>query len=575
MSIFRTFVARAFACVLLISLFPAQAAAAKASRVNPDHELGFLLAAPDRGFMGNEEIRELFDAFASKHNAALLHVTDARTRDGAQAALAGLAKRGARKAVVLPLFYSTDEVRYSTLRRALEGKQALPLEWAPHFGASYFAVEALADRLRTLPPAQERRLLVAGSGASDQASLDRISAQLRRIAEDAGKGLDFKSIDAVVWPEPRSAEEENLRAQAQAKMREAAGAVVVQLHLARKLDSMMAFSATVKREMPAGGQLLAEESLTPLALTWMQREANRRLPLAASQVGVVIAAHGSDWHWNETMRSGLRSLESRYKVEYAFSMADAPVLERAVRRLDERGVRSIVIVRVFGRNDSFKSDIERLIGMDVEPLAGRGTREKGGHDRTHDSGGHGGHGHASASAARIRSAAVLTTAGGLDDHPLFAKVLLERAKAQSRHAAKETVILTAHGTNDDSLNEQWLALLEGIAGKMRANGGAAFREIRVATWREDWPAKREPWVARVRGWVEQASRDGDVIVIPARTNGVGPEDKLLAGLNYRLGTGFAPHPLFARWVEEQVVAGLGARVPAARRNVDATPAHHH
>ncbi|MDP3857692.1 MAG: CbiX/SirB N-terminal domain-containing protein [Stagnimonas sp.] len=570
---FRLLARRFMGSLLFVGFLTSGPALAAPPSAHADHEVGFLVAAPDRGFMGNEEIRDLFDAFAKKHNASLLHVTDARTQRSAQAALQLLAKRGAKKVVILPLFYSIDEARYAALLTALDGKQALPLEWAQPFGASYFAVEALADRLRALPPAQDRRLVVVGTGASDEASVARISAQLHRIAEHASRGLGFKRIATAVWPEPRTAKEEDLRNQAQAALKETAGAVVVQLHLGRKLDSMMAFSSTVKRALPADAQLLAEESLTPLVLTWMQREANRRLPLTASQVGVVIAAHGSDWHWNETMRTALHSLETRYKVEYAFSMADPPILERAVRRLDERGVRAIVIVRVFGMRDSFKRDIEQLIGHDIEADALR-TGER--HEHADADSGHGDHGLGSGPAARIRSAAVLTSAGGVDDHPLFAKALVARAKELSRDPGQETVILTAHGTSGDKRNAQWIALLESIAGKMRENGGAAFREIRVATWREDWPDKSEPWVARVRGWVEQAGRDGSVIVIPARTNGTGPEAKLLSGLNYRLGAGFAPHPLFARWVDEQVIEGLDSRLsPGPSRKGEATRAHHH
>ena len=567
MSAFIHLLARRFVTVLCVALL--QAPHALAAPAGVDHEIGFLVAAPDRGFMGNEEIRDLFDVFAKSHNAVLLHVTDGRTRGSAQAALAMLAQRGARKVAVLPLFYSADEARYATLRDALDGKQVLPLDWASPFGASYYAVEALADRLRALPPGPGRRLVVAGAGASDEASLARISAQLRRIAEHAAAGLDFHDIETAVWPEPRIANEDSLRNLAHAKLKEAAGAVVVQLHLARKLDSMMAFSNTVKRALPATSRFVGEERLTPLALTWMRREANRRLPLTTARVGVVVAAHGSDWHWNEAMRSALRPLEARYQVEYAFSMADAPVLERAVRRLDDRGVRATVIVRVFGMKDSFKDEIERLIGHDIEPGAAHA-----GHQGHADSG-HGDHGHSDGAAPRIRSAAVLTTSGGLDDHRLFAAALLARAKELSRTPSRETVILTAHGTKEDARNARWIELLESVAGKMRANGGAAFRDIRVATWREDWPDKREPWVTLVRGWVEEAGRDGDVIVIPARTNGTGPEAELLDGLDYRLGTGFAPHPLFARWVDEQVVRTLGPRLSAGTPAQSKVTRHQH
>lgn len=557
------------AALLLLVLLPA--GACPTATAPAERDIGFLLAAPDRGFMGNEEIRDLFDAFARQHNAALLHVTDARTRDNAQAALATLASQGAKRVVLLPLFYSEHEAGYATLRAALGGAQALPLEWAQPFGASYFAVEALADRLRALPSESGRRLIVVGSGAADQAQLKHIGADLRRIAEHAAAGLGYQSVETVVWPEPRSATEAALQTQAQAALRAAGDAVVVQLHLAKKLDSMMSFSNTLRRALPAPGRLLAEQSLTPLALTWMQREANRRLPLTADQVGVVIAAHGSDWHWNETMRSSVRSLEKTYQVEYAFSMADAPILERAVRRLDQRGVRAIVIVRVFGMQSSFQREIEHLIGRDVEAGSGSVAQAHAGH--AHD---HGGHGHGGAPAARLRSPAVLSSAGGLDDHPLFAQALLARAQALSREPGRETVILTAHGTSDDTNNAQWLALLESIAGQMRANGGAAFRDIRVATWREDWPDKRAPWVERVRGWVRQAGRDGEVIVIPARTTGRGPEAELLSGLQIRLGSGFAPHPAFPLWVEQQVQQALaqrGAPVLAAKAAV--AHDHHH
>jgi hypothetical protein len=92
---------------------------------------------------------------------------------------------------------------------------------------------------------------------------------------------------------------------------------------------------------------------------------------------------------------------------------------------------------------------------------------------------------------------------------------------------------------------------------MRASGGDRFRSIEVATWREDWPDKREAWIARVRAMVTAAQTDGGrALVIPARTNSRGPEREFLDGLNYSLGQGFAPHPLFARWVESQAEAGI-------------------
>lgn len=222
-----------------------------------------------------------------------------------------------------------------------------------------------------------------------------------------------------------------------------------------------------------------------------------------------------------------------------------------------------MIVRVYGLEDSFERDIPRLTGADIEQGAAIRTPE---HDHREHGGGPGASdaGHGMAAGPRIRSSAVLLSAGGLDDHPLFARALLDRARALSRDPRRETVILTAHGTNEDSRNDRWLEVLESLAERMRRDGGGEFRKLRVATWREDWPAKRAPWVKRVRRWVEEAARDGGTaIVIPARTTAVGPEARLLKGLDYRLGSGFAPHPLFAQWFEEQVQRAIAAHSHAA------------
>lgn len=520
--------------------------------------VGFLVAAPDRGFLGNEEIRDHFDAFAREHNAELVFVTDHRTRDSAVAALARLKTLGAARAVVLPLFMSAAERRYAVLQKAL-AEGALPLAWARPFGASYFAVEALTRRLRSVHAHDGRRLVLVGSGAADAASAQRIAAELVQIGRAAAGASAYAAIDAAVWPERGAEGEATLRAAAEAQLGKAKDAVVVPLHLARKLDSMMAFNNVLAGAVPPGAHLLDEEPLTELALTWMRREANSALPWSPGEIGVVVAAHGSDWHWNQTMRDAAAPLAARHPVEYAFSMADPPIVERAVRRLEARGVRAIVVVRVFGLADSFEGEIRQLLGADVEAGEAAPAAQMAEHDSGHGHhGSHAGHGMATGLPQRIATPAVLLTAGGLDDHPLFARALLDRALALSRDPQRETIILTAHGTDDDARNARWLTTLESLAQRMRANGGERFRAIRAGTWREDWPDKSEAWVPRIRGWVEDAARDGTAIVIPARTNGTGPEKHLLAGLDYRLGSGFAPHPLFARWLQEQVDAAVAA-----------------
>lgn len=524
---------------------------------------GFLAVASDRGFQGNEEIRDAFDAFAAGRNAELAFATDARTRATLDEALAKLAKRGARRVVVLPVFLSASDPAQRLVKENL-GSSPIPVSYARTYGESYLAVEALADRLRAIHNPRGARLVVAGYGADRPETRSLLERDWQRIAERAAEGFGFARVQALVWYDSRAPQREARHAESRRALADAAqGAgrtVVVPFHLGRRLDSMMSYDAELKRALPAGAELLAQgPGPEGLLAAWMSREANRNATFAACELGVILLAHGSDFHWNETMRQAVQPLEARYPVEYVFSMADQPLVERAVRRLERRGARAAVIVRVFGLASSFKSDVERMIGADIE--SGHAAAAKVLHAHGDGQAHGGGHGHGDASASpvpRIRSALPMATVGGVEAHPLFAAALLERARNLSRDPNSETVILVAHGTSEDARNERWLAILEQLAAQMQARG-APFRAIRYATWREDWPDKRAPWIAKVRDMVKEASRNGGyALVIPARTNGQGPEPSFLDGLKYELGEGFAPHPLFLSWFEEQVQAGAAA-----------------
>ena len=573
----RSFWKHGRVALVLSALVPAALADAahgcSAQRGGPasDWGTGFLVIAPDRGFAGNEEIREAFETFAKGRNAALAFVTDERTAGNLQGALQALAQNGARRAVALPLFISRTEPRWVLAARLLDSGALgpLPVSVGRAFGESYLAVEALADRFRAIRAPAGRRVVVVGYGAMDAETRRSMTADWQRIAERAAEGFGFASVRSVVWHERKAPEQATRQAESERLLAEAVAsdAVVIPFHFGRKLDSMMSFEAELAHALPPGAELLPEVASPDLLIAaWMSQEANRHVPLDAEDLGIVILAHGADYHWNETMRHSVRSLEDRYKLEFVFSMADQPLIERAVERLERRAVRAIVVVRVFGLASAFRDAVERMIGWDVEHSAPDDPGRSGA-DHGHDDGGNGGayahhHGHGGARAhprARIRAAVPMATAGGLEDDPLFAEALLDRAKALSREPSRETVILVAHGSGDDAANTHWLEVLDSLARQIKARGGEGFRAVRVATWREDWPEKRAPWIERVREMVKEATRDGGrALVIPARTNAQGHERAFLAGLEFELGEGFAPHPLFARWVEKQIQAGAAS-----------------
>lgn len=250
--------------------------------------------------------------------------------------------------------------------------------------------------------------------------------------------------------------------------------------------------------------------------------------------------HGSDYNWNETMREAIKPLFDKYKIEYAFSMADPMIIGQAVKKLEKRGCRAIMVLRVFSLESSFREKTEYMLGL--IDRAGRPVK-------------------------RISSESVFVTLGGTGDHPLFAETLLHRAKELSKAPEKETVILLAHGTDDDDRNRQWMDILNSLADRMRANGGSKFKDIQHYTWREDWPDKREEAVEVIRSMVSDAASDGGAaIVVPGRTTGRGPGDKYLKGLEYRYATGFAPHKNFTKWVEEKIEEGIDSLKKEIEKN---------
>jgi sirohydrochlorin ferrochelatase len=529
-------------------------------------DTAFLVVAPDRGFLGNAQVQDAYEAFAKGRSGGLVFTTGDRTRQQVENAVRSLEKAGAKRIVVLPFFVSASDPGFERVRTILQDGAThvrSTIAWSRPFGESYYAVEMLADRFRSLHDPAGRRVLVVGTGATDADH------------QQAAQGFGFEAVRVLVNVPQSKLSEEIGNA-----LKGGRDPVVVPFHLGQKLDSMMSFDAALASMLPQGAELIEGDLASHPALPlWLEREANRAMPIRPAETGVVLLAHGSNYDWNETMLGAVRPLEKRYMIEPALSMADPIVIERAIRRLERRGAKRIVIVRVFGLSSSFQQDVERMIGADVEqPSHEASHAEHGGsshasHGNMHAMhggahGGHGGHHGASMVPSRIRTSALLTTLGGLDDHRLFAEALLDRANALSKNPNKETVILVAHGAEDDGANAQWQRNLESLAKTMRS--GSKYQAIRVATWREDWPDKREAGIKTIRTYVQDAATNGGrAIVIPARTNDRGPEQQLLKGLTYELGTGFAPHPKFAQWFEEQIQAGI-----AAFQGETGTPRHH-
>lgn len=264
------------------------------------------------------------------------------------------------------------------------------------------------------------------------------------------------------------------------------------------------------------------------------------------QFGVLVMAHGGRSEWNREVEAMLAPLRQDYPLEIAFGMADPVTMQEAVRRLEAQGVGRIAVVRLFISGESWRERTEQILG--IRP----GAPPK---PATQASGGHGEHGGHSMDLWRIEtSASFALSSEGLAAAPEMGSVLADRVRALSRDPRGESVLILAHGPEDDAENQRWIRQIDARADKVRDL--APFRQVRVETLREDWPETRKTSEARIRSFVEEANREGGhAIIIPYRIQGFGPYADVLRGLSYVSdGRGLLPSAKVEQWVRRQVEA---------------------
>ncbi|PAU94986.1 hypothetical protein CK503_05855 [Aliifodinibius salipaludis] len=532
--------------LLILLMLPAMAWSTNQS------DTGFLVVAPDRGFMGNEEIREAFGSFEEEYVSSLVFITEKDTDRFLQEGIDKLTSQNVDDIVVLPLFISNDHPMYKHAIQTLKedfGKQntQAPIHVAEVMSESYLTAELLADRIGQLSKKSgDESLVVVATGASDQAEKDAMREDVQNVLAMNEGRFNFQGESVIVFSN-NGGRSDDARKQLEEKLTEIRQKeltpVVVPFSFTQKLDGMMAFSSRIRPVVADYESLFNGKDLTPhknIEL-WLTKQANSYLPVTKENLGVIFMPHGSDYTWNRRMMSAVEDLQNEYMIEHAFSMADPHLVKKAAQRLEERGAKAITVVRVFSLESSFRGKTEYMLGLKKQR-------------------GHGGHSYGGVP-PRIISGSDFYTLGGLEDSPLFAEALLDRVLELSESPQKETIVLTAHGTGSDEANNHWENNLERIASHMQKTAeekGVSFRAIEYGTWREDWPDLREESINNIRNLIKEASEnDGTAIVIPARTTHGGHASRWLSDLEYKHnGKGFAPHPLFEKWFEKQIQKSL-------------------
>lgn len=514
-------------------------------------ETGFLVIAPDRGFMGNQEVRDIHTTFSESYLSSLAFISSEETDRFLNEGIEELTGKGVGEIVVLPLFLSEHHPHYKLAEERLTdaGLTNLPLEFAGTMSESYLTAEILIDRISELSenPAEESLVIVA-TGASNQDEMDGINADVERVLHMNHGFFDFNSESVIVFDDGggRSEEsQERLSEKLTSIQEDGLKPLVVTFDLTPKLDGMMAFGSWIRPLIRNHGAVYNGKDITPHENVglWLAKQANSYLPVTKENLGVIFMPHGSNYNWNRTMMDAIDELHDDYMIEHAFSMGDAKLVDRAVEKLEARGATAITVLRIFSLESSFKNSIEYTLGLRNQM-------------------GHGGMMHMmSGPPQRVVSSSEFYTTGGLEDSPLFAEALLDRAISLSENPEKETVVLVGHGTRTEEGNNRWMNNLETITAHMEKTAqemGYNFRDFKFENWREDWPDLRDKHISNVREMVKTASEDeGTAIVVPARTTKGGHAQRWLSDLEFRHdGEGFAPHPLFVEWVEGLIQESL-------------------
>ena len=510
---------------------------------------GFLVLAPDRGFLGNREVKKLFESFAQDYPASLAFVEreyggpDRTYEKFLKESLAELGEKKLDRVVVISLFLTKLNPVVQDVHNLLRDYQTdFDLEWAEPMIKSYLIAQILYDRISEISkdPVNER-LVLMGIGPVDEASEKSLREEYEALLVLVNKQFPFKKTDAVLYYNFLTAEKElrkkknkevdQIIIDAAAKKGDA---LLVTFVMGPKYSHRMSLVHWMNGKFGDYDIRVSTDEILPHpnVLKWMKKTANKYTPLAPGHVGVVIMPHGAQMPYNKATEAAIQPLKKKYRIELAYGMADPWTLAEAVEKLENEGVRKIVVARMYSLDDQFKGKTDYILGLtDTEPKTRGGPLPP-----------------------RVRSSAIFATFGGYEENnSLICEILKDRVMEISRNPEKETVLLIAHGARDDKRDKRWIDILQKHADCIKKHTQDSFKDIRGFTVREDWPKKHKKAVEEIRNIIQDASSHGRALIISNRLYGSGRYDEFFEGLDYEMNRkGLALHANMTRWLDEGI-----------------------
>ena len=168
---------------------------------------GFLVLAPDRGFVGNNETLSIFQNFEKEYLSKIIFV--GRKYDGLnsnyskyfQKALSSFDELSVSKVVILPLFLSKynhilQEVRKHLPAYNFKGQ----IHWSETMSESYLTAQILFDRVKKISSnSAQEKLVILGRGALDENSEHLMKKELEDLSDYIKQRKIFKSIQIGIY----------------------------------------------------------------------------------------------------------------------------------------------------------------------------------------------------------------------------------------------------------------------------------------------------------------------------------------------------------------------------------------
>src|SRR5688572_8283720 len=273
--------------------------------------------------------------------------------------------------------------------------------------------------------------------------------------------------------------------------------------------------------------------------------------------GILLLAHGGSAEWNDQITSLAAQVNRTMPTEVAFGMATRAAIQAGVDRLVSRGATEVVAVPLFISSwSSVITSTEYLLGQRAEAPAALAAFARMSHGSGHGAPAAKAHDAHDAPAVDgrtpVESPVPIRMTPALNDHPIVAEILASRARAVGKDPASESLVIVAHGPNEEEDNRRWLADMASLSRRLGAI--EKFASVDYLTVRDDAPKPVwEKAKAELRAVVEKRTAEGRrVLVVPLLISFGGIEKGLrerLDGLTYTMAlSGLMPDDRLVDWV---------------------------